>query len=151
MIETQPWRGKPPCDPTHGPLSFHGRTVLVIEDHDDTREVLVRLLTSLGGKVAAAPDGLAGLLLLPQCRPDVVLCDLTTPIMSGFEFARQMRRDRRWDRVLLIAVTGMRAKPPSVTPGRQGFDGHLVKPVTEVALASITRRLAGGSDALATA
>jgi CheY-like chemotaxis protein len=134
-----------------GPLSLHGRTVLVIEDHDDTREVLVRLLTLLGGKVAAAPDGLAGLLLLPQCRPDVVLCDLTMPIMSGFEFSRQMRRDRRWDRVLLIAVTGDESQAAVRDTWEAGFDGHLVKPVTEVALASIARRLAGGSDALATA
>jgi CheY-like chemotaxis protein len=91
--------------------SLSGRVVLVIEDHDDTRATLVQLLASLGAQVHEAPDGLAGLTELARWRPDVVFCDLAMPIMDGLEFARRMRENSRYHRVLLIAVTGKDRQP----------------------------------------
>ena len=131
--------------------SLAGRVVLVIEDHDDTRAALVRLLASLGAQVHEATDGLAGLTELARWRPDVVFCDLAMPIMDGLEFARRMRLNSRYHHVLLIAVTGKDSPSTVRETWQAGFDAHLVKPATAEALASIARRLAGGSDLLSTA
>jgi CheY-like chemotaxis protein len=71
---------------------LRGRTVLVIEDDDDTREVVSRLVEALGATTVVAADGLEGLVQLERRRPDAVLCDLAMPIMNGIEFARRMRQ-----------------------------------------------------------
>jgi CheY-like chemotaxis protein len=131
--------------------SLTGRVVLVVEDHDDTRAALVRLLAALGAQVHEATDGLAGLTELARWRPDVVFCDLAMPIMDGLEFAQLMRQNPRYHHVLLIAVTGKDSPSTVRETWQAGFDAHLVKPVTGEALASIARRLAGGSDLLSTA
>jgi CheY-like chemotaxis protein len=124
--------------------------VLVIEDHDDTRALLVLLLTKLGARVLEAADGLKGLEQLVRWHPAVVFCDLAMPIMSGLEFARRMRSNPRYHNVLLIAVTS-RDSPGTIRETWQaGFDAHLVKPVTAEALAAVARRLAGSSDATST-
>jgi CheY-like chemotaxis protein len=85
---------------------LRGRTVLVIEDDDDTREVVSRLVEALGATTVVAADGLEGLVQLERRRPDAVLCDLAMPIMNGIEFARRMRQNPRYWGMLLIAVTG---------------------------------------------
>jgi CheY-like chemotaxis protein len=131
--------------------SLSGRVVLVIEDHDDTREALVHLLTSRGARVLEAADGLAGLAVLEREHPAVVFCDLMMPVMDGFEFARRMRQNSRYHNVLLIAVTAHDSLGFLTKTWMAGFDGHLVKPVTGEQLASIARRLAGSSDLLSTA
>jgi CheY-like chemotaxis protein len=127
------------------------RVVLVIEDHDDTRALLVLLLTEIGARVLEAADGMTGLEQLARWHPAVVFCDLGMPIMDGREFARRMRANPRYHDVLLIAVTS-RDSPGTIRETWQaGFDAHLVKPITTEALASVARRLAGGSDAVSTA
>jgi CheY-like chemotaxis protein len=127
------------------------RVVLVIEAHDDTRALLVLLLTELGARVLEVADGMKGLEQLARWHPTVVFCDLGMPIMDGLEFARRMRANPQYHDVLLIAVTS-RDGPAAIRGASQaGFDGHLAKPVTAVALASIARRLAGGSDLRSTA
>jgi len=117
------------------------RTILVIEDDDDTREVISRLLEVLGAGVVVARNGLEGLVQLERCRPDAVLCDLAMPIMDGIEFARQMRRNPRYRRVLLIAVTGRETDADFMDTWGAGFDGHLVKPLTPEALEAVARRV----------
>jgi two-component system, sensor histidine kinase len=131
--------------------SLSGRVVLVIEDNDDMRDALVLLLTSRGARVLQAADGLAGLAELARGRPDVVFCDLMMPVMDGLEFARRMRQNPAYHGVLLIAVTAHDSPAFLRKTWMAGFDGHLVKPVTVDQLASIARRLAGGSDLLSTA
>ena len=125
--------------------------VLVIEDHDDTREALVQLLVSRGAQVHEAADGLAGLAEIARRCPDVVFCDLMMPVMSGLDVARRVRQDPAYRAVLLIAVTALDSPAAVREIWSAGFDGHLVKPVTVDQLASIARRLAGGSDLLDTA
>lgn len=131
--------------------SLSGRVVLVIEDHDDTRDALVLLLTALGTRVREAADGLAGLTELARERPAVVFCDIRMPLMDGLEFARRVRQNPAYHQVLLIAVTANDSPADLRKTWAAGFDGHLVKPVTSDQLVSIARRLAGGSDLLSTA
>jgi CheY-like chemotaxis protein len=60
--------------------------VLVVEDHDDTREMIATLLGLAGYTVVTAANGKQGLERLFQTRPCLVLLDLTMPVMTGWEF-----------------------------------------------------------------
>jgi CheY-like chemotaxis protein len=124
------------------------RTILLIEDDDDSREVFRLRLESLGAHVLVAADGLAGLWQMAgQPFANAVLCDLTMPIMDGPEFARRVRLDPRYRRVLLVAVTGRGSDADVLQTWRAGFDAHLVKPVSDEALRAFARRVAGGVSA----
>ena len=62
--------------------------VLVVEDHDDTREMVATLLSSEGFTVVTAENGQRGLERLMGTRPCLVLLDLMMPVMTGWEFRR---------------------------------------------------------------
>jgi len=62
--------------------------VLVIEDHDDTREMVAMLLGAEGFTVVTAENGKRGLERLMGTRPSLVLLDLMMPVMTGWEFRR---------------------------------------------------------------
>jgi len=128
------------------PLPFTGCTVLVIEDDPDAREVLQRLLMILGARVMAAADGGEGLERLARSHPDIVFCDLSMPIMDGFEFARRMRAEPQYRRVVLVAVTGRDRQSAFLDTWTAGFHAHLAKPITVEALTALARRLSGRSD-----
>ena len=134
-----------------GARPFEGRVVFVIEDHDDTRDAMVRLLSALGARVVAAGDGLDGLQQVARWHPDVVFCDIAMPLMDGLEFARRLRQSPRARQTLLIAVTGQSRSTDVLDSWLGGFDGHLVKPVTADQLAAIAQRLPGSTDVLGTA
>lgn len=72
-----------------------GRRILVIEDDDDVREVLVEILVEEGYCPVGAPNGLRALELLrgvdPQ--PAVILLDLMMPVMDGWQFLEQRKRE----------------------------------------------------------
>jgi CheY-like chemotaxis protein len=69
------------------------------------------------------------------------------PIMDGLEFARRMRQDPRYQRVLLVALTARGGDKAVLQTWNGGFDAHLVKPVTIEALRTIAQRLSGPSAA----
>jgi CheY-like chemotaxis protein len=120
-----------------------GVRLLVVEDHADSRAVLRQLLSSLGATVDEAGDGREALDVLstPRRRPDLILCDLRMPRMDGFALAQRLRRDLRWRRVPLVAVTAL------TTPGdydrtlEAGFSAHIEKPINLDLLLSTIRRL----------
>ena len=124
------------------PRLLRGRTILVIDDDADVRDMWRRLLERRGAHVMVAADGLEGLVHLEARLPDAILCDLTMPIMDGFEFASRMRTTPRYRKVLLIAVTGRQQHTDFADTWRAGFDGHLVKPVAAEALEALVQRLA---------
>jgi CheY-like chemotaxis protein len=81
------------------------QTVLIVEDHADTREMLRRALEKEGWTVAEAPNGKVGLERLAEAAPTLILLDLMMPEMDGFEFMDALRRRGDAKRVPVIVIT----------------------------------------------
>jgi CheY-like chemotaxis protein len=115
--------------------------VLVVEDDDEARGVLLTMLRELFGVFAqGARNGEEALPLLFAVHPHLILCDLQMPRLDGFGFIRRLRGDPKFGRILTIAVTGL-GRPVDVTAAREaGFDGHVMKPLTAAMLARLLDR-----------
>jgi len=112
--------GTPPGEAT-GPAS-----ILVLEDEEQIRGMLVDALTQAGHRVESAADGLAGLARFQSGRFDVVLTDLSPPERSGLEVARAVKRMRPGTAVVLITGWGHLLDPARLRDS--GVDLMLVKP-----------------------
>jgi CheY-like chemotaxis protein len=89
--------------------------VLLVDDDDAIRESFAMLLTAYDYEVRTADNGVAGLALLREALPDIVISDLQMPIMSGYEFLAEVRR--QFPRVPRVAMSGSHAGsevPPGV-------------------------------------
>jgi CheY-like chemotaxis protein len=120
-------------------MPLRGVTVLVVEDNPDHRETTQRLLEHLGARVVTAENGDDGLGAVLVHQPDLVLVDLVMPGMDGYEFARRLRSDPKYWRLRLVALTGLGDETSVLKSWSLGFDGHLVKPVTEEGLDLLSR------------
>ena len=105
------------------------RHILIIEDNDDTRQMLHETLAFSGHDVREARDGASGLALAAEAQPDVALIDIGLPDVDGYEVARRMRAAPGGRRVGLIAITGYGQPEDQRRAYEAGFDAHLTKPV----------------------
>ena len=86
------------------------RRVLVVEDNQDTAEMMSIMLTEWGQEIRLAHDGPSALEIAGEFRPDVVLLDIGLPKLHGYEVARRLRQEP-WGRdIMVIAVTGWGAE-----------------------------------------
>jgi CheY-like chemotaxis protein len=122
-------------------LATAARRVLVIEDHDDGREVLVATLERHGHHVVHAAGGREGIDAALRCLPEVALIDIGLPDVDGYEVARTLRH-RLEDRIWLVALTGYGQPQDRLRAEEAGFDAHLVKPIEPARLAEMLERLA---------
>jgi signal transduction histidine kinase len=104
------------------------RSILIVEDNDDARQMLQAALALDGHQVRAARDGTSGLALAAEAAPDVVLIDVGLPDMDGYEVARRLRATAG-RRIGLIALTGYGQTEDRRRAYEAGFDTHLTKPV----------------------
>ena len=114
--------------------------VLVADDNHDAADSLHLLIETMNHDVRTAYDGRSALNLAQSYQPDVVLLDIGMPYMSGYDVAREMRRQSGGRQPVLIAVTGWGQSGDRQRARDAGFDHHFVKPVSE---ASIRAVLAG--------
>ncbi len=114
--------------------------VLVIEDNKDAAESTRMLLNLIGHQVQTAHTGESGLTVAKSFQPEVVLCDIGLPGgMSGYDVARQLRKDSAFKSAYLIALTGYGRDEDHQQTRAAGFDLHLLKPVD---VAQLKRTLA---------
>jgi CheY-like chemotaxis protein len=117
-----------------------GRSILIVEDNADARDVLRVLLELEGHEVETAEEGQAALELARTKDPDIALVDIGLPGIDGYEVARRLRaRDPR--RPLLIALTGYGQPEDRRRATDAGFDDVLVKPVDPVTLTALLATL----------
>jgi two-component system CheB/CheR fusion protein len=112
------------CDQT----SSH-RSVLIVEDNVDSRNLLRELLQMDGFEVLVAEDGTSGLRAIEGQRPDVALIDIGLPGISGYEVAKSVRTKLGNDQIQLVALTGYGRAEDRRAVRAAGFDEHLVKPL----------------------
>ena len=100
--------------------------ILLVEDHQDTRHTLSRLLTHFGHNVVTAENVEVAMEIMGSNNIDVVLCDIGLPDGSGYEVAAQARASGK---MKAIALTGFGTEQDVQRSKEAGFDFHLVKPI----------------------
>jgi PAS domain S-box-containing protein len=105
-----------------------GLAVLIIEDNADAAETLAELLTLQGHSVRISASGRQGIAALERWTPDVILCDVGLPDITGYQVVESVRQVAEGRPPFSVALTGY-ALPEDVQRARAaGFDAHLPKP-----------------------
>jgi PAS domain S-box-containing protein len=100
--------------------------ILLVEDHQDTRRTLSRLLTHFGHNVVTADNVEGAMAIMASNNINAVLCDIGLPDGSGYEVAAQARANGG---IKAIALTGFGTEQDVQRSKEAGFDFHLVKPI----------------------
>jgi CheY-like chemotaxis protein len=103
--------------------------ILVIEDNSANLELMTYLLEAFGHTVSTAEDGGQGLEAIRSKCPDLVICDIHLPTVSGYEVARKMKEDPEMKTRPLIAVTALAMLGDRDKVLSAGFDGYITKPI----------------------
>lgn len=111
--------------------------VVVIEDHEDTAELMSEILRGAGHDVQVAHRGGDGIAAARSSSAEVVLCDVGLPDMDGYEVARRLRADAATAHARLIALTGYGGDEELEKARSAGFDLHVVKPIDPLGLESL--------------
>lgn len=110
-------------------LPLTHKRILIVEDEQVFRSVLVGYLTSLGAETGEATNGLQALSAVDDFKPDLILCDLAMPEMGGIEFVEHLRLQGQIP-VLVISATDKMADIAKVL--RLGVQDVLLKPLTDL-------------------
>ena len=103
--------------------------VLIVEDHDDTREMLQLILTIYGCRVLAAANGDDAIRLAEKTLPDLVLMDMKMPQLDGLSLTRVIRSHPTLSKVPIVAMTGMVTPQFPREAVNAGCDDCLDKPI----------------------
>jgi CheY-like chemotaxis protein len=106
-----------------------GLKILVVDDHQDSAELLATILEIEGHLTRIAYDGQSAIAYAIEFRPDAILLDIGLPDMNGYELARRLREEESVADSRMIAVTGYSRDEDKQRAAAAGFDHHLVKPV----------------------
>jgi PAS domain S-box-containing protein len=110
------------------------KRVLVVDDNEDAAETLAMVLQQSGYHTRTAFDSRSALATVAVWPPDIVILDIGLPDISGYDVARELRRDARFANLSLIALTGWGTRDDKQRALDAGFDVHLTKPVDARAL-----------------
>ncbi|GEM_PF-2505641 len=112
-------------------VGFEGQApcILVIEDKQENRAMLVELLLSLGFVVKEATDGQVGLELVQQVLPDLIIVDLVMPVLDGLSFTRQVRQMNLSKKLPIIAISANVFEHHQRESQEAGCDDFIAKPI----------------------
>jgi CheY-like chemotaxis protein len=125
----------------HGPVD--AATVLVVEDHPDSAEVMAEILRSWGYHVTVCSSVGAAIDAARAAPPDVVLSDLGLPGRDGFDLAQTFTGDHRLAAIPLVAVTSFVSPAARRSAAHAGFVEVLTKPVDPERLQRLLANLLG--------
>ena len=122
-----------------------GISVLLVEDHADSRELLIAVLEGLGAVVYSAAGAQEGLALLRKARPDVLVSDLEMPDESGYVLIQKVRglRPEAGGLTPAIALTAAARADDRMQTLAAGFQAHLAKPALPEKLAAAIASVVG--------
>jgi CheY-like chemotaxis protein len=103
--------------------------ILLVEDNEMNRDMLSRRLERKGFEVVIAVDGQAGVELASSSNPDLILMDLSLPVMDGWEATRCIKADPATQKIPVIALTAHAMAGDEQKALEAGCDDYDIKPI----------------------
>jgi len=103
--------------------------ILLVEDNELNRDMLLRRLKRAGMEVIWAGDGVQALALMASELPCVVLMDMNLPVMDGWTACRRAREDAKIKHIPLIALTAHAMESDRLNALEAGCDDYATKPI----------------------
>jgi signal transduction histidine kinase/ActR/RegA family two-component response regulator len=122
--------------PTREPPAQAVRTVLIVDDEPDNREVITSIVHDVMGHTAVTAVNGAEALARAAAHPDLILLDLRMPGLSGFDVARALKRNPDTARIPIVAITALDAEDDRQEALSAGCVGCVTKPFSEESLTS---------------
>ena len=115
--------------------------VLLVDDYPDAREMYSEYLQFSGFDVVEATNGMEALKSAVESSPDIILMDLSLPVMDGWEATRRLKADERTASIPVVALTGHALAGISEGAKRAGCDAVVTKPCLPEDLVKEIRRI----------
>ena len=103
--------------------------ILIVEDDQDTRELLSLLLRNAGFEVATAEHALGAVCAVVRSAPDLVVADIRMPIVDGMGLAAELKAHKDTCHIPIVAVTGFDTPDSRASALKAGYDGYIPKPI----------------------
>jgi len=104
------------------------KRILVVEDHEDNRQILRDLLGSAGYEMIEAGNGEAGVAAAVAEHPDLILMDIQLPVLDGYEATRQIKAHPALSAIPIIVVTSYALSGDEEKARTAGCDAYVAKP-----------------------
>ncbi len=118
------------------------KRVLIVEDVELNRDLLVQLLEE-DYEILTTADGAAGIEMAAREHPDLILMDLSLPVVDGWEATRRIKADAALHGIPIIALTAHAMMGDEDKARASGCDDYLSKPINEDLLFEKLRRFLG--------
>ena len=132
---------RPPAPPSPQTSRTVGGTLLIVDDDEDTRALYAEYLACAGFTIIETDNGSDAVVRARQLLPDLVILDLTLPIVDGWAVSRELRSDARTHGIPVIALTGHARDDSPRGAGDATCDLFLTKPCLPEALLARVREL----------
>ncbi len=115
--------------------------ILVVDDHPENRDWLMKLLTSIGFSVQGVDNGEAAIRRWEEWKPRLILMDVHMPVMDGLEATRRLKADPRGKETIVVVLTASAMDDERRAVAQSGADAFLSKPCSEDELLEKIRAL----------
>jgi DNA-binding response OmpR family regulator len=115
--------------------------ILIVDDEVDSATTFARLVEALGCAAVAITDPRIAVETADAIKAELVFLDIRMPVVSGLDIARELRKKHGWQRLRIVAVTGLGSEEHRVASRSAGFDAHVTKTVDLHLLESVMHTL----------
>lgn len=103
--------------------------ILVVEDHEVNLQLMEEIIKLMGHESIPAKDGMEGIELALNEKPDLILMDIQMPGVSGLEAMKRIKSDPSTSHIPVLALTAMAMKGDEERLLNEGFDDYIGKPI----------------------
>jgi CheY-like chemotaxis protein len=114
--------------------------ILIVDDNESNLRLMQAILDAEGYPVKSAIDAEEALAMLESWQPDLILMDIQMPGIDGLELTRRLKRDPRYRRIVVVALTAYAMKGDEEKALAAGCDGYITKPIDTRGLPAIIER-----------
>lgn len=123
------------------PENRHRFKVLIVEDNEKNLKLFRLIISSLGYEILTAGNGVEGVRVAKEARPDLILMDIQMPIMDGLSAIDLLKSDERTRNIPVMALTSYAMKGDRERFLEHGFADYIAKPVSKDSLINAVKKI----------